>query len=77
MKSQILEILQETRPESNFDESENFIEDGLLDSFDMVMLIDELEEKFGVSIDGEEIIASNFTSLDSIKNLVEISRRTS
>jgi aryl carrier-like protein len=39
MKSKILLILQETRPESDFDQSENFIADGLLDSFDMIVLI--------------------------------------
>ena len=51
MKDQILAILQEARPESDFASSENFIADSLLDSFDMVVLIGELEDQFNVVID--------------------------
>ena len=39
MSEKIKKILEEIRPEFNFAESEDFIEDGYLDSFDMVTLI--------------------------------------
>ena len=71
---EILSLLIEVRPESDFASSNNFIADGLLDSFDMVMLIDELEEKFDVKIDGTEIIPENFVSVDAIIQLIESSR---
>jgi acyl carrier protein len=74
MKDTILEILQETRPESNFLTSENFILDSLLDSFDMIVLIAEIEERFEVVIDGAEIVPENFVSLESISRLIESSR---
>jgi acyl carrier protein len=70
MKSKILLILQETRPESDFDRSENFIADGLLDSFDMIVLIGELEEQFEISVDGTQIVPENFVSLEAIESLV-------
>ena len=70
MKSKILLILQETRPESDFDHSENFIADGLLDSFDMIVLIGELEEQFEISVDGTQIVPENFISLESIESLI-------
>ena len=70
MKSKILLILQETRPESDFDQSENFIADGLLDSFDMIVLIGELEEQFEISVDGTQIVPENFVSLEAIESLV-------
>ena len=74
MMDEILSLLIEVRPESDFASSNNFIADGLLDSFDMVMLIDELEEKFDVKIDGTEIIPENFVSVDAIIQLIESSR---
>jgi acyl carrier protein len=74
MKDQILAILQETRPESDFANSENFIAQSLLDSFDMVMLIGELEEQFNVAIDGTDIVPENFVSVEAIIRLIESSR---
>ena len=74
MKERILIILQETRPESDFLNSENFISDSLLDSFDMIVLIGEIEEQFKVVIDGTEIVPENFVSLETIANLIESSR---
>lgn len=77
MKSQILSILQETRPESDFDASNNFIADGLLDSFDMIVLIGEIEEQFEISVDGTQIVPENFVSLEAIESLIEIAQKKS
>lgn len=74
MNKKILEILQQTRPESDFGSSENFISDGLLDSFDMVLLIDELQESFDVVIDGTQIIPENFVTIEAIARLIEKSK---
>lgn len=67
----ILSMLKELRPEFNFEESEDFVEDGLLDSFDIVSLITMLEEKYSVKIDGLEVIPENFLSVDAIVALVK------
>ncbi|MFN9973705.1 MAG: phosphopantetheine-binding protein, partial [Phycisphaerae bacterium] len=48
----------------------NFIEEGLLDSFDIVMLVAELEKVFSVSIDGVDILPENFQSLSAIRELL-------
>ena len=48
------------RPEYDFSTSQDFISDGMLDSFDVVTLVSELEEKFSIAIDGEDnILAIN------------------
>jgi len=70
MKANILSILIGTRPESNFESSTNFIEDGLLDSLDMVVIISEIEEQFKVKIDGTDIVPENFCSLEAIMRLI-------
>jgi acyl carrier protein len=70
VKEKILNILSEIRPEFDFNDSSNFIEDGLLDSFDLMSLVSELDEQLGISIEGVEIIPENFENLDSVENLV-------
>lgn len=70
MKSKIIEILQEIRPECNFTQNVNFIEEGMLDSFDVVSLVSMLDEAFNISIDGMDIIPENFSNIDSIITLL-------
>lgn len=71
MKEKILEILQDIRPEVDFNDSEDFIEDGYLDSFDMANLIAHIEDKFGISILGEDILPENFTNLETIERTIK------
>ena len=71
MKKQILDILASLRPEFDFTEDVNFIEEGMLDSFDVVSLVEELEKEFSVKIEGVDVVSSNFATLDSIIALVE------
>lgn len=74
MTQQILDILSGLRPENNFSVSSDFIGEGLLDSFDIVSLVTELEDAFSITIDGEDILPENFSSLNAIESLVEKTR---
>lgn len=69
--NEILAMLAELRPEFNFTESEDFIMDGLLDSFDIISLVSMLEEKYNVKIDGLDIVPENFASINAITTLVK------
>lgn len=71
MKHKVLHILNEIRPEFDFSTSSNFIEEGMLDSFDVVSLVTSLDEEFGISIDGMDILPENFSSVDKIVHLLE------
>lgn len=71
MKEKILEILTDLRPEFDFTEDVDFIEEGMLDSFDLVSLVDELEEQFSIKIDGIDVISSNFATIDKIEALLK------
>ena len=71
MKEKILEILKDIRPEVDFNDSKDFIEDGYLDSFDMVALVSNLDKTFGISILGEDIIPENFMNIETIENIVK------
>lgn len=66
----IYEILASLRPEFDFKSSENFIDDGLLDSFDVVSLVTELEEASDCLIDALDILPENFDSAAHIMAVV-------
>ncbi len=68
---EILELLKEVRPDADFETSNEFIEDGLLDSFDVIMLVSLIEEKYDIEIRHEFLIPENFETIDSICELVK------
>lgn len=70
MKKRILEILENILPENDYTTSDNFIDDGLLDSFDITMLIRKLEDEYNIKIKISEINANNFINLNNISELV-------
>lgn len=72
MKEKIISILSELRPEFDFtEEGLNFIEQGMLDSFDVVTLVDTLDTEFNIVIDGIDILPENFSSINNIITLLE------
>ena len=66
----VAEILQEIRPEFDFSASNDFIADGMLDSFDMVTLVSSLDKNYGISIQGTDIVPENFQNLETITGLL-------
>ena len=69
MKS-VIEILKEIRPEFDFATSDDFIADGMLDSFDVVTLVATLDKNFNISIPGTDIVPENFKNLATINELL-------
>ncbi len=70
MKNQIINILNGIRPEFDFGTESQFISQGMLDSFDLVSLVTELDEAFKISIDGTDIVPENFETVESIEALL-------
>lgn len=69
--NKILTILNEIRPEFDFSNSNDFIADGYLDSFDIVSLVSSLEEDYGILIDALDILPENFCSVEAIAEMVK------
>lgn len=67
----LLKILKGIRPDVDFENEKALIEDGILDSFDVVSIISELDDVFGVQIKITELDPENFNSVESIWNLVQ------
>lgn len=70
MNEDIFRLLQVIRPEAGFQESVNFVEDALLDSLDIILLVSEIESRFGIKIPGEKVVPSNFHSVEAIAELI-------
>lgn len=68
---ELLEILQELHSDVDFEECDTLIDEKILDSFDIVTLIAEINDAFDVSIPAEEIIPDNFNSAKALYALVE------
>ena len=67
---QLAALLNGIRPEFDFACTDNFIAAGMLDSFDMITLVDTLDKTYGISIDGEDIVPEHFGALASIAALL-------
>lgn len=67
----LLEILSSLHPEVDFELANDLIEDGILDSLDIVTLITEINNAFEVQIPAEEVIPENFASAETIFSLIK------
>lgn len=71
MREKILEQLKEINEEIVADLNKDLIESGILDSFEFVNVVMELEEAFGVDIDAGLVTHDNFRTAESIIKLME------
>jgi D-alanine--poly(phosphoribitol) ligase subunit 2 len=67
----LLEILGKLHQDIDFENCDTLIEDGILDSFDIITLIAEIDSEFDVTIPAEEIIPENFNSAKALYALIE------
>lgn len=66
----LLRILNELHGDVDFASEEGLIDNGILDSLDIVTLITEISDEFDVSIPAEEIVPENFNSTKAIMALI-------
>ena len=67
----LLEILKGIRPDVDFENEDALIDDGILDSFDVVSIISELDDEFGIQVKINELDPHNFNSVESIWKMVQ------
>lgn len=70
MEERILKILNEINGEIVDYQGKTMLEDGVIDSFDVIDIISSLEEEFGIEIDAEYAISENFSNKNAIINMV-------
>jgi acyl carrier protein len=67
---QLYEILESNVPTVDFRTADRLITDKIIDSIDLVSIIADIEDAFGVSINIEDIDPVNFDSAQAIWNLI-------
>jgi len=67
----ILEILKSIRSDVDFANEKALIDDGILDSFDVVSVVGELCDEYDITITAEDMEPENFNSAEAILALVE------
>ena len=68
--NKLLSILSELHPDVDFTQETNLVENGILDSLDIISLIAEIDDCFDVAIPAEEIIPENFNSAKALYDLI-------
>lgn len=71
MREKIVEQLKEINEDVVADLNKDLVASGILDSFDIVDMVMELEEAFGVDIDAGLVTHENFRTAESIIRLME------
>lgn len=71
MKEKIMAILKELRADVDFESETALVTDGILDSFDIVSLVAELNAEFDVTIGVDDLEPENFDSVDAMVELIE------
>ncbi len=68
---QLLEILNELKPDVDFSTETGLIDNAILDSFDIVQLISTLKDTFDIDITPADIIPDNFNSADAMWTMIQ------
>lgn len=67
---ELLEILNGLHPDVDFETEESLVDGKILDSFDIVSLIAEINDTFDVAITAKDIIPENFNSAKALYALI-------
>lgn len=71
MKEQLMGILKDLRADVDFEKEKKLIDDGILDSFDIVTLVSELNAEFDVEINVMDLEPENFNTIEAMLELIE------
>ena len=69
-KEKLIEILKGIRPDIEI-ENKTLVDDGVLDSFDIVTLVSELIDAYDIELSVEDILPENFNSVEAIQQLID------
>lgn len=67
----LLGILKEIRPDVDFANEKKLIDDGILDSFDIISIVNDLNEAYDIEIDIEDLEPDNFNTVEAMLQLIQ------
>ena len=67
----IIELLEDVREDIDYEQEKKLIDDGILDSFDILSIISALNEEFDITIPAKDIVPENFNSAEAMLAMVQ------
>jgi len=67
---QLIKIMSEIRPDLDFEKETKLIDDDILDSFDIISIVSEVNEQFGIEINVNDLLPENFNSAAALYDLI-------
>ena len=68
---ELLKILSGICPKVDFVNEKKLIDNGVLDSFDIISIVNELNEHYDIEIDVDDLEPDNFNTVEAILELIE------
>ena len=70
-REKIVKLLEEIVPGVDFEKESALVDDGVLESLDMVSVVTELMDAFDVEITVDDLLPENFNSVDAMLALID------
>ncbi|MBQ0000058.1 MAG: acyl carrier protein [Clostridiales bacterium] len=67
---ELMEILEDIRPDVDFEECTTLIDDKILVSFDILSIISEISDAFDITLSPADIVAENFNSAEALWDMI-------
>ena len=68
---QLLTIMSEIRPDIDFTTENELIDADILDSFDIIAIVSEVNDQFGIEINVNDLLPENFNSAEALYQLIQ------
>ncbi len=66
----LIRIMDEIRPDIDFTKENKLIDDGVLDSFDIISIVSEVNDFFGIELNVNDLLPENFNSAEALFDLI-------
>jgi len=70
MMNELMDILKDCCPDIDFETEKALVDDQILDSLSVVMIVGELNEAFGISITADDLLPENFNSAEAMYRMI-------
>ena len=71
IRSTLLEMLEETRPDVDCEAEDALIDDKILGSFDIISIVAEINDEFEIKVKATDLVPENFNTVDAMCELID------
>ena len=68
---ELMELLEGIRPDIDFEKEKALVTDRLLESFDIINLVSEINDEFDVKIKPADLVPENFDSVEAMWEMIK------